>query len=151
MNMLAEPFVRLIWRTPLLKRDAGICIALALISAAAEVAVALALLPVLASLGFDAGAKLSEIEGAVLHFKFTSRFVASSQRQEGEDKSSYDPISKGWREENRAYSKLAQSEQDLVLHYPGSKKYESSQQLVDLGIMRTTAGYESFKGKLSKL
>ena len=65
MNLLADPFIRLIRRTPLLKRGAGICIALALIAAVAEIAVALSLIPVIETLGVDAGAKVSKFAGQI--------------------------------------------------------------------------------------
>ncbi len=55
MSLLANQFLRLIWHTPALRRVAVICVALALIAAAAEIAVALSLVPILASLGVGAG------------------------------------------------------------------------------------------------
>ena len=59
MKPLASPFLALIWRTPALRRGAIICVALSLVSSAAEIAVALSLLPILASLGVDAGGALA--------------------------------------------------------------------------------------------
>jgi len=58
--MLAKPFLKLIWRTSALRRVAVICVALALIAAAAEIAVALSLVPILASLGVGAGTELAD-------------------------------------------------------------------------------------------
>ena len=60
MNLLASPFLKLIWRTHALRRVAIICVALALIAAAAEIAVALSLVPILASLGVGAGTELAD-------------------------------------------------------------------------------------------
>jgi ABC-type multidrug transport system fused ATPase/permease subunit len=60
MKFLATPFLNLVWCAPSLRRDAIICIVLALIAAAAEIAVALSLLPILASLGVEAGGELTE-------------------------------------------------------------------------------------------
>jgi ATP-binding cassette subfamily C protein len=60
MKLLAGSFLRLIWRTPALRRVAVICVALALIAAAAEIAVALSLVPILASLGVGAGTELAD-------------------------------------------------------------------------------------------
>lgn len=60
MKTLATPFLALIWRTPSLRRGAVICITLALVASAAEIAVALSLVPILASLGVDAGSKLTD-------------------------------------------------------------------------------------------
>jgi ATP-binding cassette subfamily C protein len=65
MNLLTGRFVRLTRRTPLLKRGASICIALALIAAAAEIIVALSLIPVMGTLGIDAGAKLSDFASRI--------------------------------------------------------------------------------------
>ena len=55
MMFLARPFLEPVWRKPMLRRGAIICVALALISSAAEIAVAVSLVPILASLGVDAG------------------------------------------------------------------------------------------------
>ncbi|MDH5620430.1 MAG: hypothetical protein OEZ11_17605, partial [Gammaproteobacteria bacterium] len=59
MKLLARPYLDLIRRTPVLRRGAVICIVLALVISSAEIAIALSLVPILASLGVDAGAKLS--------------------------------------------------------------------------------------------
>ena len=55
LTPLAAPYLTLIWRTPHLRRAAGVCAALAVVATAAEIAVALSLVPILASLGIDAG------------------------------------------------------------------------------------------------
>ena len=60
MNTLASPFLDLIWRTPALRRGTIVCIALALIASVAEIAVALSLVPILASLGVEAGSELTK-------------------------------------------------------------------------------------------
>ncbi len=60
MKSLASPFLETIWRTPALRRSAIACVALALLASAAEIAVALSLLPILASLGVDAGMDLKD-------------------------------------------------------------------------------------------
>ncbi len=65
MKLLAAPFLAIVWRTPTLRRGAVICVALALVASAAEIAVALALLPLLASLGVDAGGKLADFVGRI--------------------------------------------------------------------------------------
>ena len=56
--MLASHFLDLIWRDEALRRRATICVVLALVAAGSEIAVTLALLPILASLGVDAGEEL---------------------------------------------------------------------------------------------
>ena len=63
MNILVDPFVRRVGRTPLLRRGALTCIVLALVSSAGEIAVVLSMVPVLASLGIDAGAKVDGLIG----------------------------------------------------------------------------------------
>ena len=60
MKPLALPFLALIWRTPTLRRGAITCVVLALFASAAEIAVALSLVPILASLGVGAGIELSD-------------------------------------------------------------------------------------------
>ena len=57
MTYLAGPFLELIWREPVLRRGAMLCVALAQISACAEFAVDVAVSPgpLPASLGVDAG------------------------------------------------------------------------------------------------
>ena len=59
MKLLASSFLALIWRNLTLRRGAIICIALSLVASAAEIAVALSMVPVLASLGIDAGGQLA--------------------------------------------------------------------------------------------
>ena len=65
MKTLAGPFLALVWRTSALRRSAVICVALALGASAAEIAVALSLVPILASMGVDAGDKIAEFVGLV--------------------------------------------------------------------------------------
>ena len=59
MKLPISLFYHLIWRTLVLRRAAITCIALALIASAAEIAVALSLVPILASLGVAAEASAS--------------------------------------------------------------------------------------------
>ena len=61
MKLLASPFLRIVWNNSILRHGATTCVVLALISAVAEVAVAVSLLPILASLGVDAGDGLSSV------------------------------------------------------------------------------------------
>jgi hypothetical protein len=65
MKTLASPFLALIWSTPALCRSAVICIVLALGASAAEIAMALSLVPILASIGVDAGDKIADFVGLV--------------------------------------------------------------------------------------
>jgi ATP-binding cassette, subfamily C, bacterial len=59
VKSLSGPYLALIWRLPALRRGAVICVALALVASAAEIAVALSLIPILTSLGVDGGSKLA--------------------------------------------------------------------------------------------
>ena len=59
MKTLATPFLALVWRSPPLRSRAVISIALALVASAAEITVALSLVPILASLGVEAGSELT--------------------------------------------------------------------------------------------
>jgi ATP-binding cassette subfamily C protein len=59
MNLLAGPFLALIRRTPILARGAAVCIVLALLASAAEIAVALSLVPILAAVGVGSGSELA--------------------------------------------------------------------------------------------
>ena len=65
MRFLAQPYLELIWRSPSLRRGALICVALASVSAAAEIAVAMSLVPILTSLGVAAGTDLSGFVGSI--------------------------------------------------------------------------------------
>ena len=65
MKTLASPFLDLVWRTPLLRRGAVICVVLSLVASIAEIAVALSLLPILASLGVDTGGALTSFVGSM--------------------------------------------------------------------------------------
>jgi len=59
MKLLISPVIALVWRTPDLRRGAVVCVVLALVATIAELAVALSLVPILMSLGVDAGAELT--------------------------------------------------------------------------------------------
>jgi ABC-type siderophore export system fused ATPase/permease subunit len=59
MKLLTNSFLALIWHVPALRRGTIICVALSLIVSIAEIAVALSMVPVLTSLGVDAGGQLS--------------------------------------------------------------------------------------------
>jgi ATP-binding cassette subfamily C protein len=65
MSLLAGPFLALIWRTPVLRRGMVVGVALALVASGAEIAAALSLLPILASLGVSADRELGESAASV--------------------------------------------------------------------------------------
>lgn len=56
--MLGFPYINLIWREPVLRKGAVVCVVLALIASGAEVAMALTLVPILVSLGVGTGSEL---------------------------------------------------------------------------------------------
>ena len=65
MKTLADPFLALIWRTPTLRRAAITCVVLALVASVAEIAVAISMVPILASLGVAAGSKFGDFVGRI--------------------------------------------------------------------------------------
>ena len=78
MKLPISPFYQVIWRTPVLRRAAIICIALALIASAAEIAVALSLVPILASLGVAAGSELSDFVSRISPATWLILFVLAA-------------------------------------------------------------------------
>jgi ATP-binding cassette subfamily C protein len=65
LTLLASPFLKLISSVPSLRRGTFACVGLALVASASEIAVALSMVPVLASLGVDAGGELSAFVGRI--------------------------------------------------------------------------------------
>ena len=78
MKTLADPFVVLIWRTPTLRRGAITCVALALVASVAEIAVAISLMPILASLGVTAGSEFGDFVGRVPPTTWLSLFLVAA-------------------------------------------------------------------------
>lgn len=78
MKILAAPYLALIWRSRPLRRRASVCIGLAMLVAAAEIAVALALLPVLASLGVGAGEALTTTFGHLPPLAWLAAFASAA-------------------------------------------------------------------------
>ena len=81
---------------------------------------------------------LSGLVAAVLHFKFLSDFPARVDVavEEGQHY--------GASQEYRAYQNRLRSAEGLVLRDARSVRYEGSRQLVELGLMRTDAAFDSF-------
>ena len=65
MIKLAAPFLTLIWRSPSLRLGTVTCVFLALVASVAEIAVAISLVPILASLGVAAGSELGDFVGHI--------------------------------------------------------------------------------------
>ena len=78
MKTLATPFLALVWRTPSLRRSAFTCVALSLVASAAEIAVAVSLVPILASLGVAAGSELGDFVGRVPPAAWLLLFVVTA-------------------------------------------------------------------------
>jgi ATP-binding cassette subfamily C protein len=78
MNLLASPFLDLIWRTPTLRRGAVICVVLSLVASAAEIAVALSLVPILASLGVAAGTDFGDFVSRIPPWAWLLLFVVTA-------------------------------------------------------------------------
>jgi len=88
---------------------------------------------------FISGALLSSIEGAVLHFKFTSNFT--SKVLEEAKREMYSNNAK----EYKIYAKKIIKNQNL--YYPDSIKFKNSRQLVNLKIMKPSKAFEAFTRK----
>ena len=84
------------------------------------------------------GATLSEVQGVVFHTKFLSDFITEveeeCQREQHYGNAFYYKI---------FHQKLKETP-DIQFYYEGSVKFENSQQLVELGLMKTTPEFEAF-------
>lgn len=84
------------------------------------------------------GATLSDVQGVVFHTKFLSDFITEveeeCQREQHYGNAFYYKI---------FHQKLKETP-DIQFYHEGSVKLESSQQLVELGLMKTTAEFEAF-------
>ena len=91
------------------------------------------------------GGTAAEIEGVTLHFKFSAHFffrvLEEAKRQEHWNNAC----------EYKDYLRVMINNPNLKLHYSGSVKFKDSQQLVDLGLMKTSVAFEVFvKGLRNK-
>jgi glycosyltransferase involved in cell wall biosynthesis len=86
-----------------------------------------------------ADAALSEVTGALLHFKFLYDFHERARR-EVERGEHFD----GAREYKLYLQKLDQCD-GLTLYYDNSTRYENSDQLIKCKLMQCSPGYESFR------
>jgi ATP-binding cassette subfamily C protein len=78
MKLLANPALALISRTPSLRRGALTCVVLALFASGSEIAIALSLLPVLASLGVSSGNELNELVNRIPPIAWLLLFALAS-------------------------------------------------------------------------
>jgi hypothetical protein len=86
----------------------------------------------------QADAALSDVTGALLHFKFLSDFHerARAEALRGEH---FDGA-----REYKLYLQIIERSGELKLHCSGSMRYENSEQLVKIKLMRSSAEYENF-------
>lgn len=86
------------------------------------------------------GANFADIQGAVLHTKFmhdfNNRVAEETIREEHW----------GNAVEYKIYNQECLRTRNLALKFPGSVKYENTQQLIKLSIMRTSDNYNAFFG-----
>ena len=93
----------------------------------------------LVSMHFHSGAKLSQITGALLHFKFLSGFAATTGAQVENNKGIAE---KGLGEQAIYLAAIAQNP-DLTMMYEGSVRYTGPAQLVELGWMRSEPAFDA--------
>lgn len=91
------------------------------------------------------GASLSEIQGAVLHFKFLSDFITRA-KEEAEREQHWNNAS-----EYKAYAQKIYEGNFKGLYHKDSIKYEGSKQLLGLGFMESSLEYEKYRAELLKL
>ena len=74
------------------------------------------------------GANLSDMRGAVLHFKFSSDIIERAEKYKG--------VEEYYSMHYQRYNKVFKDMPDIGLCYGESEKYLGSRQLVELGIMK---------------
>jgi Glycosyl transferase family 2 len=94
----------------------------------------------LAAAHIHSGAKVSQLRGALLHFKFMDGFAISSQEQLeiGRD------VKEKGLSEREIYVRRLSLEPELCLADANSVRYEGSAQLLKNGWMITTSGFEKY-------
>ena len=84
--------------------------------------------------------RFAEIRGVLLHFKFFPGFFEASSS----DVSANQAFKEKSLSEREAYLDAMRRDPELSLVHSGTARYEGSNQLVDIGWMRSTADYEAF-------
>jgi hypothetical protein len=90
--------------------------------------------------------RLSELQAAVLHFKFLPGFYEAIVKSLEENKT---VVEKGL-EERRSYVDALARDPSLDLFHEGSAHYEDSRQLVSLGWMKSSPAYAAFAKQLTR-
>jgi glycosyltransferase involved in cell wall biosynthesis len=87
------------------------------------------------------GARVADLRGAVLHFKFLDDFAAKVQREITREQY--------WKgaQEYKGYGAVLSLDPNLNFMSPMSEKFVSSSQLVTLGVMKTSARFVEYKAK----
>jgi glycosyltransferase involved in cell wall biosynthesis len=87
------------------------------------------------------GARVANIRGAVLHFKFLQDFVSNVEREAARKQYWNDSA------EYQQYKAVTSKSQALNLYASVSTKFEGSKQLLDLGILKTSETLERLADK----
>lgn len=91
-------------------------------------------------------ARLSDLQGAVLHFKFLPGFYESIVSSINDNKG----VKEKGLEERSSYVDALAKDPNLSLKYERSARYCDSMQLVDLGWMKTSPAFEQFAAASGK-
>jgi len=85
------------------------------------------------------GARVADLRGALLHFKFLDDFAANVQREIAREQH--------WNEaqEYKGYGAVLSRDPNLNFMSPISEKFVSSSQLVTLGVMKTSARFVEYR------
>jgi hypothetical protein len=93
---------------------------------------------------FIESAKIAELRGALLHFKFLNDFSLPKIKEQ---------VERGfyWRNsvEYKTYLMTIEHDSNLCLHHPASLRYKNSKQLIDLGIIQSSKRLDQYAEKLS--
>jgi ATP-binding cassette subfamily C protein len=119
VKVLARPLLRLIWCTPGLRRGAVGCVLLFLIAAAAEIAAALTVLPVLQSVGVNTGTDFATAIGQIRPSVWLALFALVAILRSIANRLAYVQEQRGTQElivtlQTRLYRALAQAQWDTV-------------------------------------
>lgn len=98
------------------------------------------------SMHFHSGARVSEIRGALLHFKFLSGFTVSTSEQVVVNRN----IAEKGLSEKAIYMAALASDPNLSLMYEHSVRYTGPDQLQELGWMQSNRDYERLAARLGK-
>jgi glycosyltransferase involved in cell wall biosynthesis len=87
------------------------------------------------------GARVADLRGALLHFKFLDDFAAKVQREIAREQY--------WNgaQEYKGYGAVLSLDPDLNFMSPISEKFVSSNQLIALGVMKTSARFLEYRAK----